>query len=245
MSTCKAFAQGENYCKDRGISSTYNLEKNPVVTNDWKACMASCTATKDCKAWTFNTANKQCAKKKKGYSFTYQLGQLSGPVEGGIESAKVDCSDKAIADNGYKCDTTILDTHNLGAATFKTSWSECRSGCNGDTACKAYTYTDKGICQKKKEKEYAPGIAPGVIAGPRSGPLAGIPIPGDTASSPTTTAKAEEETVTQTPTPTQPPTEDFFMKKSPFGVAWWIVFAVGLLVLVGSCGMVMVVAMAA
>ena len=235
--SCKAAALGDNYCKDRYISNDYTIGK-PAVVDTWQACMTSCTANKSCKAWTYNPANKQCSLKKQA-NFTYQKGVFSGPVEGGVRVEAYDCSAKSLADNKYTCETTIDSKYNLGDPTFKTSWSECRSACNGDTDCKAYTFTLAGSCQKKKLHEPIAAPGAGMLAGPRSTPLGGVIVPSTSTTTTTTTA------ATPTPPPaTEAPSDNFLMKKSPLGVEWWIVIAVALVLGLSSCGMVMMLVMA-
>jgi hypothetical protein len=223
---------------DRGISGGYTIDK-PFSKNSWRECMAACDVDKNCKGWTYNPSSKMCAKKKK-LEVTYQKGLLSGPVEGGVEVKPYDCSEKSLAEFKYKCDHTIHDKHNLGPPTFKTTWSECRSGCNGDAECKAYTYTASGMCQKKKLNEYVEAKGSNQIAGPRSGPLAGEIVPSDTTA--TTTDKPTDKP-TDAPATTQAPTEDFLTKKSPLGVPWWVVLVVILVLVIGCGGLMMVLVM--
>jgi hypothetical protein len=204
--------------------------------------MAACSASKECKAWTYNPTNKQCGLKKQA-KFIYQKGFVSGPVEGNVvEMTRPDCSQKSLDENKYKCDSTILDKYNLGEASFKTTWSECRSACNGDPECKAYTYTATGMCQKKKLNEYMT-LAPnsGNIAGPRSGPAAADVVP-STSTTTTTTTPTTSPPAAETPTPK--PDTNFLTAKSPFGIEWWIVMLVLFVVVGASSSMMMVMVMA-
>lgn len=239
--SCKAATRGENQCKDRAVSNQYTIG-TAKTRESWQACTAACSALSGCKAWTYNPSTKQCGLKKQA-TFIYQKGSVSGPVEGGLlQPENVDCSEKAVADNKYKCNYTIPDTYNLGEASFKTSWSECRSACNGDTECKAYTYTADGKCQKKKLNEYVALPNSGTVAGPRSGPLAGeLVSPGNSAAAPTTsTSSTSSPSPSPSPTPTPAP-ENFLTTKSPLGLDWWIVLLIIALVVGGSSCMMMLV----
>ena len=135
---------------------------------------------------------------------------------------------------------------NMGEPVFKSSWGECRTYCNVDKDCKAFSFNPNGNCQKKTKLEYR--TQTGFVSGPKSTP------PGaDTNQVADSSSSSSETTPTTTPTPTPAPATtapveekktDWWMDKSPLGVEWWIVILVAILLLGFSCvGMVMMMSM--
>ena len=156
----------------------------------------------------------------------------------------VTCTPSSTGD--YTCNAKISSEYDLGAATPRTSWQDCRSACNGKDTCKGWTFTPDKQCQLKTKTSTV--FQQGFVSGPRSGRDGGsVPASGTgTTSSTTPTTTPSPSSTTTTPAPAAEENVPWYKKKSPlFDLEWWVVAAAGgvLLLLLCGCSMMMMVSM--
>ena len=237
MVTCDATSANLNSCDNRKVANpSASLENTAKLNNKTskypqssQECADVCKKTNGCKAWSYKKDSCQLADEAK---FNEVSGYQSGPAE--LRLVKPDCT-KTSAD--YRCKSSIDATENIGSPLVKLSWTECRSMCDGDTACKGFMWSDEdGMCQKKKSIGYRTGKA---ITGPRSsGTSTG------TSTSTTTSPPSTTTTTTTAPLVTTAPSSEWLYQKSPLGLPWWGVVVALVIILFAFCGcMMMMVSM--
>lgn len=185
-----------------------------------------------------------------GWNGTYNGTPSSGTTPPTAQDVSpTNCSPSSAGE--YLCNKTLPSLYNLGAATVKANWMDCRTSCDSNTKCKGWVYKENKTCQLKNRaynSDYQ--YQAKYMAGPRSGvkvPVSGTGGSGTTGGSgagaltaggiitPETTAPGT------TAVPAVPAITVAPSTKGPLGLEWWMWGAIAgvLLLAMGGGGMMM------